>query len=317
MNMRKKKLSGAAFAAALVLGAGSLTACGGDDAEASDATGAAGATDAAAAASGAGLDGSEALQAMQVKAEENGYDSCMMTPASSSDLSTIRLACVQAGLPQISLFDKADRESGSEVVEAELDEIEEFSADQEYAATREDMGGKYRALDGDDVVGSCNDLSNDDCDDIAEALGLESTLPDGAITEEEFKANLAEEMERDAKEAEEKRKKEEEEKERELQTYSGWDDLSQAREQLSAWDLACSEASGSGGQAAWCALDSVLVTFDMDIDELEDQGVFQEVSRDDMVSVSDDDWIVMCSPGSHDRCEMIADKTGKSVKDGV
>ncbi|WP_291480299.1 hypothetical protein [Corynebacterium sp.] len=309
--MRKKKLTGGAFAAALVLTGGMLTACGGDDADAADA---AGTTDAAAAA--AGLEGSEVLQAMQVKAEEYGYPDCMMAPASAEDLTTVRLSCTEAELPQISIFDRADRESGSELVEAELDKVMKAHDGTEGGLSREELGSNYRALEGDEVVGWCQDF-RDGCDEVAEALGLEATLPEGALTGEELEKKRKEDRERDAREYEEQRKREEEEKKRELQTYSGWDNLDEAREQLEAWDISCREEPAAEGEVAWCNLSSMLVTFGMSVDDLEKKDVFKEVGRDEMTSVSDGDWTVICAPGATDKCELVAEKAGKSVKDGV
>lgn len=309
--MRKKKLTGSAFAAALVLTAGALTACGGDD-EAGSADDSAMITDAAGAADAAGLEGSEALQAIQVKAEDYGYEDCMMAPADSDDLTTVRLTCVETGLPQLSLYDRQDRGSGSEIVEAEIDEIMEYAGE----VSREVMGSDYRALEGEEIVGSCREVG-DGCDETAEALGLDATLPEGALTSDELEQKRDEDRELEAREYEEKQKREEEEKQRELQNYSGWEGLGQAREQLAAWDLSCREDPAAEGKVAWCDLRSVLVAFGMSADDLEKEDVFKEVGRDEMTSVSDGDWTVMCAPGAEDKCDLISDKTGKSVKDGV
>jgi hypothetical protein len=311
----KRTLRGSALAAALILTAGALAACGGDDED----TGAADVqdiVDQATADADDSLVGSEALQAMQAKAEEYGYKDCMMSPPSVDDLSTVRLSCVETGLPQLSIFDRDDRESGSEVVEAELDKVMDASGGLEGTLPREEMGSTYRALDGDDVVGSCQDFG-DACDEVAEALGLKATMPEGALTGKELEKKREDDMARDAREAERKRQEEEKQRQRELQTYSGWDDLDEATEQLGAWDISCREGTGSNGKAAWCRLDSALVTFDISADELEKKDVFREVARDEMVSVSDGDWRVICAPGAEDICETVADKTGKPVKDGV
>lgn len=318
-------LTRGAVAAVVVLAAGSLTACGGDD----DAAGSADSTDAADSASSdnqdiidqaredaASLEGSEALEAIQVKAEEYGYENCMMSPAGVDDPTTIRLSCVETSLPQLSIFDRADRESGSEIVEQELDGIMEASGEIDNPVSREEMGSNYRALDGDDVVGSCQDFA-DECDAAAEVLGLDASMPEGALTTDELDKKRAEDRERESREYEEQQKKEEAERQKELQTYSGWADLDEAKEQLEAWDISCYEPAASDGDLAWCDFRSALVTFGMSADDLDKQDVFKEVGRDEMRAVSDGDWEVMCAPGSEDTCDLIADKTGKSVKNGV
>lgn len=315
--MRKTKLTGSAFAAALVLTAGVLTACGGDDATSDDDS--ATITDAAGAADAAGLEGSEALQAVQLKAEEYGYEDCMMAPDSAAGSDVVALHCFGNGdenLAMVKIYDAGDRESGAEVANAELDSVMEASEGEEYAPAREEMAGSYRPLDGEGVAGYCSDTSQK-CEEVAEGFGLEIGMLDGALTSEEREQRAEEEAERSSREYEEKLKKEEEEKQRELQNYSGWDDLDQAKEQLRAWDISCRDEQAAKGKVAWCGLTSVLVAFDMSADDLEKQDVFKEVGREEMVSVSDGDWTVMCAPGARDTCDLIADKTGKSVKDGV
>ncbi|HIW90174.1 MAG TPA: hypothetical protein H9870_00680 [Candidatus Corynebacterium avicola] len=318
---KRTKSTGARLSAAAValLAVTALTACGGDDSSDGDTTAAA-TTDAVAsgaegADSAAGAELSEVLQDYQTKAEELGYEDCMASPDPATGMTG--LACFGTENPELDPFNLYDREeagSGEEVAEKALETL--LDADEIGSMTRETSGNYYRPVDGDDVAGTCTDTAQK-CEKVIGDLGLEIGLLDGALSEEEREERAAEESDRIAEEERAKAEKEEAERQEELQTYSGWDDLDAAKEQLSAWGVSCSEDSDREGEVAFCKLDSVVVAYDTGIDELEEEGLFREVDRDTMVSVSDDDWTVMCSPGADDVCDLVAEKTGKSVKDEV
>lgn len=301
---------GAAAAVALVT-ATALAACGDDDSsDDAAATGVAAATD--------GLDASEGLELTgvladyQEKAEELGYEDCMGAPDIAMD-NAMSLHCFgteSTDLAQFQLFDREDVDSGEEVAEAKLQEV--LDADPEGGVTRETIGGTYRPVDGDDVSGFCSDTM-DGCDEVIGDLGLDIGLLEGALNDEELEQHTADEADRSAREYEKQLEEEEAQRQEELQNYEGWGSLEEATEQLDAWEIHCTEESAREGEVAWCNLDSMMVIFDKSLDDLEDEGAFDEVGRDEMVSVSDGDWQVLCTPGSLDECDIVADKTGQSV----
>lgn len=271
---------------------------------------------------------SGALADMRPTIEGLGY-TCNPLPVEAFD-DAVSLSCLPAdtgaGLPILTLFNKTDVATGADAAEAELTKMLSYATEAaapEAAApggvdysSREVMGQSYLALDGDEITGVCN-TSSKNCDDTAGKLGLKVSLLDGVLTEEELQAKQQEQTERDQEEYLAKQEEEEAARQRELQTYSGWGSLDDAVEQLRAWDISCTEESMRDGHVAWCKLHSVMVVYDMSLDKLEDEGVFDKVGRDDMVSVSDGDWQVLCTPGSREPCDLIAEKTGKQVKDGA
>lgn len=111
---------------------------------------------------------------------------------------------------------------------------------------------------------------------------------------------------------------EEDPRQRELQTYSGWDSLGDAKQQLDAWDISCSDDPAAEGKVAWSNLDGTsLLAFKFSADGFEKEGVFDDVSREEMVSVSGGDWQFICAPGGERQCQTVSEKTGKPVMDGV
>lgn len=177
---RKKLTTTGALAAAVLLSAGSLTACGGEEdaadpgSDMQDMEGMEG-TEGTEGDQGPvdmpDMEGSEALEEMRVTAEEAGYQDCMLSPA-SDDMETVSLACyggVDQELPRIVLFDTADRASGVEAAEAERDFILEQPGMEDGDAQ---LAGKFRPLDGDGVAGFC-DAESGDCDGVVGELGLD------------------------------------------------------------------------------------------------------------------------------------------------
>lgn len=324
---RKNALTRGALAAVAVFSAAGLAACGGDDdsADAADAAGASGIPGAPT------FEASEALAAVQTKAEEYGY-ACTVTPADTTDLETMKVQCLPSEgsdrqkYPILSLFDKEDRASGAEVATAQVDADMKTATDAGIDIKREDKLADYRTLDGDGVAGSCSETQTGTtetarCENAAKALGLQIGRLEGATTAEQRQQNTEDEvnrMEAEGRaqyEADQKKKEEEERKKKEeLQTYKGWANLEQAEEQLDAWDIDCTEDSDREGKVTFCNVNSMIVTFGMSTDKLEKQGMFNEVAREDMVKVSDGDWQVLCSPGAVDKCDLVAEKTGKSVE---
>ena len=325
-GFRKNALTRGAVTAAALLSVTGLVACGGDDS-----------SDKAAGAAGAStptFEASASLAAVQTKAEDYGY-TCTVTPADTTDLKTMTVQCLppEGGDLQkstiLSLFDKADRASGTEVATAKVDADMKTATDANIDIKREDKLADYRTLDGDGVAGSCSETQTGttetgNCENAAKALGLQIGRLDGATTADQRQQNAEDEvnrMEAESKaqyEADQKKKEEEERKKKEeLQTYKGWDSLEAATEQLDAWDVHCTEEDASHGKVAWCGLHSTLVSVGMSVDTLEKEGVFDKVGRNEMVKVSDGDWTVLCTPGSRETCDLVADKTGKSVEQGA
>lgn len=335
---RKRILTRCAAATVSVLTACALVACGGEGQPAAGGEGTDGKErlDAVSAGDLPELDGGPALDAVKAAAEDFGYANCLVGPAISTedlrevienpedatlDDSPLMLTClgsVDDMLPRIGLHDRNNLASGQEAVEAELDD--NLGPDSELVFPREKTAMDYRAFDGDGVVGFCvgipyvaDDIERTSCEDVADALNLESGTVDYAWTDDELDA---------WNEAENQRRHEEWEREQEaekaaLQDYTGWADMEEAREQLRAWDFSCSDALGEEGTVSWCELFSVIVSFGPDADDLDRLGVFDDVGRDRMMSVSDGDWLMLCARGSWERCEFVADKTGRPVEDNV
>jgi hypothetical protein len=324
-GFRKNSLTRGAVTAAALLSVTGLVACGGDDSS-DKAAGAAGASTAPAAAGDIGsMELTAAQKDLQGKAEGYGY-TCNGMPDFAADASVTVLSCRGNGgdfekFPDLTIYDKADAATGAEVAGKQVDKMwelshqdgaQEASADAAYGPqSREELAATVLPLDGEAVVGYCSEIG-DGCDAAAKAVGLDISELEGTISKEDQAARRDDEMNQrlDQMEADEKR---------EAETYKGWDSLKQAKDQLSAWDVTggCIDDRNGQGKVAFCDLNTLILGVGMGVDEMEKRGAFDEVSREEFSKVSDGDWVFLCGPGTEEKCEAVADKTGKSVEQGA
>jgi hypothetical protein len=326
-SLSARSLSRGAVTAVALLSTVGLVACGSDndDSKAADDAAAAAAAASSAAADASAFSSMELTAAqkdLQTKAEDYGY-TCSGHPDLGGDSSVTVLSCRGNGgdfekFPGLTIFDKADAASGAEVAGKQVDKMWELmqqngmgaSSDEvEYGSeSREEMAAQVLPLDGEGVVGYCDEISKG-CDAAAKAVGLDISVLPGTVSKEDQVARRDADMNREVDRMEADRK-------REAETYRGWDSLDQAKGQLRAWDITggCRDDRNGQGKVAFCDLNSLILGVGMGVDEMEKRGAFEEVARDEFTKVSDGDWVFLCTPGAEDKCEAVADRTGKSVE---
>ena len=329
-SLPTRSLSRGAVTAVALLSTVGLVACGSDndDSKAADDAAAAAAAASSAAADASAFSSMELTAAqkdLQTKAENYGY-TCSGHPDLGGDSSVTVLSCRGNGgdfekFPGLTIFDKADAASGAEVAGKQVDKMWELmqqngmgtSSDEvEYGSeSREEMAAQVLPLDGEGVVGYCDEISKG-CDAAAKAVGLDISVLPGTVSKEYQAARRDADMNREVDRMEADRK-------REAETYRGWDNLKQAKDQLRAWDITggCRDDRNGQGKVAFCDLNSLILGVGMGVDEMEKRGAFEEVARDEFTKVSDGDWVFLCTPGAEDKCEAVADRTGKPVEHGA
>lgn len=271
-------------AAALITAAG-LTACG-DDEDTSAA-----ATDTGASASGAsGGSGSAALEEASTLISEN-TDLICMGPAVFDGDDVESLSCVwdyNEGIPpedvlsEVMLWTDEDVPDQEATLEANHNRPGGMASagvelDWTQFEASADMGGYVEA---DGARGVCTG-GNDTCADLANELGWT------------FKSNG--------------------EISTEMQAYSGWDNLQEARDAIrEKLDIPCSNLNAPTGEAAQCG--TGVLAFDLSVDDLEDEGLFEGFDRAEASKVEDGDWVMVCRNDNRENCDEVAEHTGQEVE---
>ena len=325
-SLSARSLSRRAVTAVALLSTVGLVACGSDNDDsnpADDAAAAAAAASSAAADSGAfsSMELTAAQKDLQTKAEDYGY-TCSGHPDLGGDSSVTVLSCHGNGgdfekFPQLTIFDKADAASGAEVAGKQVDKMweltqqsgmEESPEEAAYGSqSREEMAAQVLPLDGEGVVGYCDAIGKG-CDAAAKAVGLDISVLPGTVSKEDQAARRDAEMNREVDRMEADRK-------REAETYRGWDSLTPAKGRGRAGDVPGGRQDDPNRQGKVAFRGSAMILgVGMDVDEMEKRGAFEEVGRDEFTKVSDGDWVFLCTPGAEDKCEAVADRTGKSVE---
>lgn len=318
--IRRPLTAVATVMASLTLVAG-LAACGGGGGDGDDA---------GASPGNSGTDTATAFAAVKDKASGAGY-TCVELKSQEDPATGLAdgLSCIpgvdRIGQdPTFTVFGTGAVATGTEVAEKAADKMSSGSTGAGLDASV--IRNMYATVDGDGVAGYCLDTDGN-CADILTPFGLTVAALDGSMSVEE---NVRQEQDEAQRQQDEEQRRWDEEQQAseeaeaqataQAQTYSGWDDVDAAVDQMDAWGVNCADPDNENGMwGTTCGgSDDALFFGDRDrfVGMAKEQGITDDQLAQ-MLRVSDGDWTLMCRPTDRGTCDEVAERTGRTVEQGL
>lgn len=100
---------------------------------------------------------------------------------------------------------------------------------------------------------------------------------------------------------------------KQMNKYNGWKDTDQASAALDHLDITCGEKTDDVSKGSAVECDDALLAFGNSLSDLKNEAKKGGADLNGFTSVSDGDWIMLCSPDSKEVCTKVADYTGKKA----